>query len=336
MFVTVRDYAAYLWSKKLAILVAGLVGAAIAVALETRVEEEYTAELTFLINEESTGGSAVGGLLGQFGFSTAGSEFNYDKIIALSKSQKLGFAVLLDSLRAGAPPERVGEAVVRAERLDEEWALGGTWPGLGASHVDSLELDARQILRSLHYFTFVEPGICRTSADNATGLLTLSTQSPDEGLALALTRNLYDRLSGFYTEESVSARRASVSKLREKADSLRGALERAEYRAARLSDTRLGVAQQRDLIERTRLQREISLLGLAYAEVVKNLETAQFALSTKTPFFQVVDEPFAPLPRSRQKFAQRGAVGFAIGLVFGGLLAAGARFYASVMNPNHV
>jgi uncharacterized protein involved in exopolysaccharide biosynthesis len=41
------------------------------------------------------------------------------------------------------------------------------------------------------------------------------------------------------------------------------------------------------------------VLGSAYGEVVKNLELAKITLQKETPLYQIIDEPFLPLSKTK-------------------------------------
>jgi capsule polysaccharide export protein KpsE/RkpR len=69
------------------------------------------------------------------------------------------------------------------------------------------------------------------------------------------------------------------------------------------------------VLERTR--RDVQMLSLMYAEVLKNMEIAKFTLDNQTPFFQVVDKPTLPLEKKKVSRIISAIVGSIIlGIVF--------------------
>ena len=78
--------------------------------------------------------------------------------------------------------------------------------------------------------------------------------------------------------------------------------------------------------------RKIQILSLAYGEIIRNLETAKFTLSTKTPFFQLVDEPFKPLLKMKANPIKNGIKGGALGVIIGFVLVGVVRFYRVAMS----
>ena len=75
-------------------------------------------------------------------------------------------------------------------------------------------------------------------------------------------------------------------------------------------------------LEVERTKRDAQMLGLMYAEVLKNLEIAKFNLESQTPVLQVVDQPTYPLLMKKMSKLKAGVVGggLAFVLVFLGLL----------------
>ena len=100
LILLIKEYWGVLWGKKWYIIIAGLIGGLIFGIIEYRKPVTYTAELTFMVNEDSGGSSGgAAAILGQFGFGGgAGSEYNLDKIIQLSKSRRIAENVLFDSI----------------------------------------------------------------------------------------------------------------------------------------------------------------------------------------------------------------------------------------------
>lgn len=327
LLATVKDYVNLAWTKKPALLAVGLVCASIFGVIAIFKKPVYIAELEFLLNEDPSPGFSIGALLGQVGLGGGGAEYNLEKILALSKSPSIAQQVLLDSIVIDEQVDLVANHILELEGMREKWSLvnDAKISGNSLGEMDSL---SRIIYRWIYNYSFIKPGlIFKTSAAENSGIMTVSSISVNEELALKSSTLLYRNLSEFYTGESIGNRQKSVNLLRNKADSLRRILENKEYRAAEVQDTKLGLIQARDNVERTRLQREVGMLSLGYGEVVRNLETASFALSSSTPFFQVIGEPFKPLPQNRSNLYIQSAIGFVLGLIVSYSYFAAIKFY---------
>ncbi len=292
----------------------------------------YVAPMTFALNNAS-GGGGVGSLLGQFGFDTGGgSSASPDKILALAKSQKILHDLLLDSVVVDGQSDRIANHLIEVYDLPEEWQLTGDPQKIIREEIEEMKKEERSLLKRLHSFVLSDVhNIIRINSDVKTDIIRVTAQTLNEDLSLAITRNLYDKLSSFYTQESTGSSRASVEKLRYKADSVAAALAAAEYQLATALDTRLDIQQQRGLLRQAQLDRQVQILSLSYAEILRNLETADFALSSRTPFFQTIDIPFTPLYRDKPNWKLQLIYGGVGGVFLGILLISLLKFYRSVM-----
>ena len=332
VFVTAGSYVRLLKRHWLPILLAGIVISALMGYYAYVTRPSYVAATDFLINEDPTPTPGLGAILGQVGLGGTGSEYNLEKIVALARTQKIAEAVLLDSAVVDGEDDLIVNHLVAAENLVEEWELPADVKVEG-DHIAELSPESRKLLRRVYRYVFVDPAqVVRMDLDGGSGILTVSGHSANEDLALTLSERVYARLAQFYTEESVNNRRAAVVKLRNKADSIKSSLESTEYRLAQNYDTRLGISQKRPQVQRSRLEREIAISSVAYGEVIRNLEAASFSLSTSTPFFQVVGEPYLPLPVSRPSVVTNALIGAFVGagLAFG--FFAVRYFYRTVMD----
>ena len=108
-------------------------------------------------------------------------------------------------------------------------------------------------------------------------------------------QHIYENLSEFYVEKAIEKQKATYDLIKAKTDSIKVALNAAEYRLAKFKDSNQRLWTRTARLEEERLSREIQLLILMYGESVKNLEFADFSLKTKTPFIQLIDAPLPPL-----------------------------------------
>lgn len=297
----------------------------------------YESKVTFVVNEDSPagGGGGVGAILGQFGLGGGGTDFNLEKIIALAKSQKMVNELLLDSLKINDKEDLVANHLLEVYNLTEEWELEDSYPGfkITANEIDKLNRTQRRVLKSLFRYSILGgDALIKITAEDVTGILSITAVTEDEELSLQLSERLYSGLSNFYTKESTGSSKATVNKLQSKADSIYRELSSAEYQLAAMLDTRLGITQKRNLVRQSQLNRKVNILSLAYGEVVRNLETANFALSNKTPFFQIVDAPFLPLPSNSVNVVERAIIGLLIGMIVVFSIIAIFHFYREVMS----
>lgn len=300
----------------------------------------FQASMQFIVsNSNKGGGIALGGVLGQLGLGGGGGSaggVNLKRVMMFATSRKLVTNMLLDSVDLAGRNDLLINHVIDNSGLREKWDDVDSYYGVREVTTDSIDGMTpieRSILKGVYAAMLYDPELAMINSEinEDNGLLMITTTSFNEGLSIYLARELFERLSDFYTLESTGQSMASVALLQNKADSILRELTQAEYSLANNFDTRQGLTQQRDQVARTQLGRKVSILSLAYTEVVRNLETAKFTLSTQTPFFQVVDEPIRPLNRVKPNWIMVALLNFVIGAIVAFVLISLRRLYLTVM-----
>lgn len=298
----------------------------------------YEASISFLVSEEpGKGGVGLGSIFGQIGLGgSSGGGQNLERVLAFSTSMRLVNHVLLDSVEIDGVGDLMANHIIRQQGLEEEWEMADAYGMTRLEHdsVPRMEQPERSILKAVYsYINFSEVPIIDREVGETTGIIYLYVRTRNEELSYQLCNRLFERLSEFYTTESAGQSRASVVRLEQRADSLRGALNRAEYELASLYDTRLNTNSRRAQLRQAQLSREVGILSLAHGQVIANLETAKFALGGQTPFFQVMDVPYLPLNRVRRPPWPQALLGFALGAALVVLGICVRYFFRTVMQP---
>ncbi|MFK8165205.1 MAG: hypothetical protein AB8H12_22355 [Lewinella sp.] len=298
----------------------------------------YSANTTFVVNEDQgSGGGGLGSVLGQIGLGGGGGGggHNLKRIMAFATSKYLLNDLLLDTVTLKGTPDLLINHVITygelAEKLELKLAFG--IDQLSVNQVDSLSRQEGALLKAVYtYLTEDDEFPIVTDIADDTGMLTITAKTRDEDLTLELSTGLYQYISEFYRKETTGQSQATVTRLQSKADSILKELNAAEYQLASFTDTRLSLNNRRDQLKTVQLSRKIQILGLAYGEIVRNLETAKFTLSAKTPFFQLVDEPFKPLFKMKANPLKNGIKGGLLGGVLGFVFVGMMRFYQEAMS----
>jgi hypothetical protein len=333
----VQEYGSYLWRKKLWIILGGVLTGCI-LGLRMHFEEStYTAELTFVVNEDDGAGiSGVGAILGQFGLGGAGgSEHNMDKMLEFSRSRKIIQSALFDSLVVD------GKNDFLANHLIDVYELHGFWEKSGDpdpnfhtykfsnSDVETFEvLDNKAFLSVYHLVVGVVGGtdkLFSSSFNEASGIITFKILTKSEPISFFLSQQIYEKLSRFYIMKETEKHRSTYDQLVVKTDSVQSTLYSAEIQLARAQDRSLGIQQRSNRISLTRLQREVQILSILYAEVLKNKETSEFLLNSATPFFQMIDRPIFPLPKLEKSYPRALVTGGVIGGVLASIFLLGYK-----------
>jgi len=303
------------------ILLGMLLGGTLLAWKNINTPPRFGATLTFMIDEETgSGGGSYGFILGQFGLGGGGSEYNLTKIIELAESQKILFEVLLDSALIEGKNELIANHIVSLYSEVEQWNTSDEAVDFyvhGAEFSDFSRDQRKNLLRIYLRLLDAKRGrLISAEANEGTGIMRVMGSTLNENLSVELTVKVYEELSQFYVLENTGNSRNTIALLKAKADSLKKELSLTEYKLARIQDRASGTFRKIDNIQQQQLQREVGMLSIAYGEIVRNLETATFALGNTTPFFQPVDWPFTPLPLQQPSWLL-GLIG---GMIVGGVM----------------
>jgi hypothetical protein len=299
----VREYSHYFWKVKYYLIIFIVVSLFCGAYSWKTSEDLYVGELTYVVNE--TTGTSIGGagvLLSQFGLGgSSGSSPNPDRIIYLSRTQRLISLVVMDTAVVGGNADVIGNHLIRIFDLNSRWIASkdsSLHNFLFSEHDNSSNEEVHsKAKKELHALIIGQHGnpILRSNYDNDSGVLYLSGSSPNEDLTLSIVSGVYKYLSDFYVLQSTSKQASSYRLLSAKADSVENVLAKAEYRLAQLQDRSSSILLRTNGTEFNKVSRDIQILSLMYGEVVKNRETAAYLLDSKTPFFQVLEHVVKPL-----------------------------------------
>ncbi|SMO61270.1 Wzz/FepE/Etk N-terminal domain-containing protein [Solitalea koreensis] len=311
----------YLLSKWVIIVAAGLLGGAIGFTYALFQKPQYTARLTFALEEEKGGGlGAYAGLASQFGIDLGGGGggiFAGDNLIELMKSRSMIERTLLSEVDINGKKQTLAEYYIDINGLRENWAKKPELSNINFPINASRDKFTRAQDSVLNTITenLKKSTISVDKTDKKLSILAVTCKSENELFSKSLTEGLVATVTGFYTKTKTGRSAKNVAILQNKADSLRNEMNRAMYgRAAAVDQTlNLNPARQTATIPSQRKTIDVQMLSSAYAEVVKNLEISKMALMRDTPLIQVIDEPILPL--GKEKFGKMK------GLMLGGILA---------------
>lgn len=321
IIITIKDYWSHLWKKKWWVIFFGLFGGAVFLTYGFLKPKEYSASLTYLVNDEE--GNKQGGLssvLGQFGLGGRGNNnYNLDKIIALSRSQRIVKSALLDSIEIEGVNDMLANHLIDSLSFHEEWEKDKLLKNFRflSDSSSGKNLQENKAINTLYRTIVGNPkegvaGLMETSYDDETGILKLNSITRNQYLSLALNELIYEHISKFYVKESIGSQTVTVKVLKARLDSISNTLQSTEVRLAAAMDRGSGINLRRDQLRIEQLAREKQLLIILYGEVTKNYETAVFLLNNTTPVFQTLDVTLPPMGAINRGLPKK--------LVLGGLL----------------
>lgn len=297
----------YLKSKWKIILLAGIVGGLLGFLYAKFKKPVYTAECTFVLEEESKGGlgqyaglaSMVGIDLGSMGGSSG--LFQGDNIIELYKSRLMLQKTLLTEADFNGKKELLINRYIDFNKLRERWAKD---PKVG--HVafeksqsklsikqDSIIGDIVKIINK-KFLTVEKP-------DKKLSIISVKFESKDELFAKAFTDELVENVNSFYVQTKTKKSTQNLQILEKQADSVRRVLNYAIGGVAASIDANPNANEALRMLQVPSQRRQIDVQASSaiYAEIVKNLELAKVSLRRETPLIQVIDKPVLPLEKNQ-------------------------------------
>jgi len=294
----------------------------------------YPGKLTFMMEDDDGGSSSgVKGLLGSL---VGGKSKNgLKKVLVLFQSQKIVYDTFFEKDSMNGKEDFIANHMIEAYTMDdlvgEYYSLGRPKEGwvdkvanlkefkFTHGNMDEFTIEERLVLRVIYnkIVGYDKIGIKRilTSAlDEESGIMTLSLNSESESFTIAFLKTIYSKLSKFYIDKTVEKQLKTFKIMEFKNDSIKTELARAEYNLANFKDRNHNMVTIKGLLKKEDIQRKVGLLSILYATSVRNMEETDFALRNRMPIVQIIDEPRAPIYRSKQSVVAGIIRGIALGI----------------------
>lgn len=319
LILAIQDYARYFLRKWYWFVLGAVVLGGVFFWNAYTTPVTYSAPLTFLLNNDKEKSVGAGAILGGLGLGTSETGGGTAaKLLELSKSRQVLGRVLFDSASVDGKTQFVADHLIDVYNYHTVWKdskqlANFSFRGIPPQVEDRV---ANRVFKSLHNrMVKEEDGILTVMLDEMTGLFKIQAVTPNPELSIAITEKVYDELTSYFINASVSDKENSLSLLSFRADSVKSALAVAEGRFARFQDRAGRIPLQEQSIKGQQLQREVLILGTMYSEIVKNRETAAFLLANEKPGFELVDGPLEPLSVSGGSVGRGVVLGGALGMV---------------------
>ncbi len=296
ILLKVNEYARYFWSQKIIFILPFLLFVGFFVYRAVNAPLLFNGEAKFFLEGNDSGGiSGLGGLLGQIG----GKKTNPYQIIEVAESKLQLSEVLFEKIGA--------DSVYIANRILEVYDLPNTWAqeeekyrGFSFSH-DSIEAFTRLenivLLRVIRKLINNEEGgaLMITTIEEEKGYYSIKTRSSDHDLALYLSEVSYTKLKRYFEDKTRAKLKTTRKILKEKSDSLKVLLDSKTVELANFKDRNRATINYRDQVKESIFTTELQGLHIAYAEVLKSFEVADYKYLDQKNHFMLIDRPIPPL-----------------------------------------
>ncbi len=323
----------YLKTKWLVICLLGVFGGLLGFTYAYFQKPVYTASLTFVLEDEKSGGGLTGalGLASSLGIdlgASAGSAFSGANLIELMMSRTLIEKALLNPIKLDGKTISLAEYYLDFTKLREEMnkkeLLANIHYNINENRTNfSLQKDS---LLGEIYQNIVKNFLTVSQKDKKVSIISIDVKTINESFSKSLTESVIKEVSEFYIETKSRKAKTNVSILQRQADSIRNELNAAISGVAQASDnvfnlnTALNIRRTPSTTRQVDVQANTAIL----TQLVTNLEMAKVTLLKETPLIQIIDKPILPL--KKEKLSKLKS------LILGGFLASfmGACFLVIV------
>lgn len=316
-----KEWFVYFLSQWKIIVLAGFIGAILGLTYSLVKKPIYTASLSFVVEDEKSGGGLGGalGLASSFGFDLGGSGgnvFSGANLNEFFKSRKMVEQTLLVPVIVDNKTISLAEMYIQDANWRKEWEKDPKF-----ANIQFLPNTDRK------YFTRVQDSIfgCIYSdlsknrlvvsqKDKKVSIVSIDMISSNELFAKYFCEALARQVGQFYVATKTKKARANMTILQKQTDSIRGELYSAITGVAVANDNTFGLNPALNVRRTPSARRQVDVQAntAILTELVKQTELAKVALRKETPLIQVIDRPILPLPKER--------FGKAKGIIFGGFL----------------
>jgi len=299
-----KSFFRYLLSKWLTIVLLGLIGGIAGFILGWMQTPKYKATLTFAMEDNRASGGFAG-LAAQFGVDLGGQSggaFSGSNIVALIESDKIAENTLLTTIKVNDKEVSLLNMYLDLQKYPKLFAESGKPELKGLSFPENQDPSTfNRTQDSVLKIILIDMHGCVkiNMPDEKLNLYAITCTTKNEVFSQLYCKRLIEQAAAFFVALKTKKSAQVVEILQKRSDSLRKAYNIALYSRAELSDANLNPAFQTPTVGIQGKQTDISVLGTAYGELLKNLEVAKFNLLRETPVIQVLDEPTLPLTKVR-------------------------------------
>ncbi len=295
----------FLLSKWVVIMAFGIIFGAIGVILSLFKKPIYTAELTFVLeNEKANNMGGYASLAGQFGIDMGGGQgggvFEGDNLLALMESRSMVQKALLTTVEVENKRITLAEFYIDINNLREKWIEKNS--KLKEVHFysnikgDNLTLEQQSLINSFHR-SLIGSNLTVEKKDKKSSIISIQVNSENELFSKYFTEVLAKEVSDFYIETKIKKSVQNLQILQYQTDSVKRAFNSAISGVAASTDATPNINPSRQILRvpSQRRQVDVQINQAILSQLVQNLEMAKVSLRKETPLIQIIDYPVLPL-----------------------------------------
>jgi hypothetical protein len=331
LILKMKEWFYYFKSNSFKLLLVGIIGAAVGLGFSILQKPIYTANVSFALEDEKSGGG--GGLSGALGLATslgldlgtsAGGAFTGGNLIELMKSRTLVEKSLLNNVLVNGKSISLADFYLEFSKLGDDVRDNESLSKISykAEEPRSNYTVQKDSLLGIIYLKIAgENGFLSVGQkDKKISIINVEVKTENEIFSKSLAESLVKEVSEFYIITKSKKARNNVGILQKQADSIRNELNSAIAGVAITSDNTFNLNPAMNIMRTPTSKRQVDIQAntAILTQLVTNLEMAKVTLLKETPLVQIIDKPILPLKKE--------AVGKFKGIVIGAILSAFLMF----------
>jgi uncharacterized protein involved in exopolysaccharide biosynthesis len=298
ILIKLSEYKTYLLKKKFTIIAVSGLFFVLGIVFSISSDKKYTAELTFVVENQQQVGGALGSMTGiasQFGFDIGGSSsstFSQNNILELLKSRGVVEAALMQNRKVNKTEDLLIEHYLHLNKIKDLWKADEDLSPV--SFHGKLNQDNDSVSGGIWKDIIADKLLVELQSDEA-NIINLSYTSVNDEFAKMFVETLIEQMSKMYISHQTAQSSNMLDFLSSRADSVFIELEIAEEEFAKVKDINQRIVKASGRLKELQLMRNVEVLNTMYLEIVKNLEISKLTLLNQTPIIQIIDKPILPL-----------------------------------------
>jgi len=316
ILIKLSEYKTYLFNKKFTIIAVSGLFFFLGIVFAIFSDSKYTAELTFVVEDQEQGGGALGamsGMASQFGFDIGGSSsttFSQNNILEFLKSRGVVEATLMQNRKVNKTDDLLIEHYLYINKIKESWKTNKDLNPVSFHGV--LTQDNDSVITNVWKSIIEDKLVVELQSDEA-NIINLTYTSVNDEFAKMFVETLIEQMSKMYITYQTAQASNTLSFLNNRADSVFMELEIAEEEFAKVKDINQRIVKASGRLKELQLMRKVEVLNAMYLELIKNLEISKISLLNKTPIIQIIDKPILPLNVEKKSTIVLGLLGVLLG-----------------------
>ena len=316
ILIKLSEYKTCLFNKKFTIIAVSGLFFVLGIVFAISSDSKYTAELTFVVEDQEQGGGALGamsGMASQFGFDIGGSSsttFSQNNILEFLKSRGVVEATLMQNRKVNKTDDLLIEHYLYINKIKESWKTNKDLNPVSFHGV--LTQDNDSVIGNVWKSIIEDKLVVELQSDEA-NIINLTYTSVNDEFAKMFVETLIEQMSKMYITYQTAQASNTLSFLNNRADSVFMELEIAEEEFAKVKDINQRIVKASGRLKELQLMRKVEVLNAMYLELIKNLEISKISLLNKTPIIQIIDKPILPLNVEKKSTIVLGLLGVFLG-----------------------